>query len=593
LSVNQTAIAQTTSLNEAYIDSLNDIGFAELTANPQGYEQVFAKALTVADSLSYTYGLAGINTQLSLIYTYLGKEDLRTEYRLNAIRLYEEIDSLKQAGFLYTELGWGFRRSDLKKATSYMRKGMSMLADYPGSIEQADAFNNYGIISLQNKEPDSALYFINRSLDIKKELKDTLGVAYSYSYLANVFMETGEFDKAIEHLEMSVDTRKLIGDISGISVDLVNIGMIHMNTGRLDLALENLKQSLNLAYQTSNARLAEFAFNTISNTYEEQGRYDSALTYYKSFSLFRDSLQNAETSERIAELEIQFQTEEKEKEIAQKTAALSQEQLRVKRRNLLAGIFGVLFISISFISVLFLRQQKIKRENLERENELQLQLANAEMENKLHQERERISRDLHDNVGSQITNLITGIEISNMHIQKDQQKDAKEILQNLDADARNTMTDLRETIWLLDKEEVPLEAFTDHLKGYFNRQKRYLNGMEVLISNEVKGQWVLNPTQSLNLMRIIQEALNNARKYAEASSFKVSLQLVKDQIEIKIMDDGTGMDLKESKEMGNGLQNMKERAELVGAKLAIRSAPGEGTTISIDLPNIPSSGDVS
>src|SRR5690554_6727834 len=99
---------------------------------------------------------------------------------------------------------------------------------------------------------------------------------------------------------------------------------------------------------------------------------------------------------------------------------------------------------------------------MQRENLLEIQLSKAEAENRLRMEKERISRDLHDNVGSQITNLITGIEISNLHLTKNQLSKVEKVLSTLDVDARNTMTDLRETIWLMDKSQVEFGQFVNH-----------------------------------------------------------------------------------------------------------------------------------
>ncbi len=202
---------------------------------------------------------------------------------------------------------------------------------------------------------------------------------------------------------------------------------------------------------------------------------------------------------------------------------------------------------------------------------------------KFHKEKERISRDLHDNVGSQITNLITGIEISNIHIAKGQDQKAGEILKNLDEDARNTMNDLRETIWLLDKEEVSFFDFEKHLRTYIRRQKRYFFGVNVLLEVAVENNFALAPSQSLNLIRIIQEALNNARKYAEASIIEISIFMDENSLHVIIADNGKGMNVSQELEKGNGLKNMEYRSKEIFADFNIESNVEKGTTISLKL----------
>ncbi len=216
---------------------------------------------------------------------------------------------------------------------------------------------------------------------------------------------------------------------------------------------------------------------------------------------------------------------------------------------------------------------------------LKLQALNRELEtqHKIQKERERISRELHDNVGSQISNLITGIEISNLHVKSNQQNKALSLLDNLDSDARAAMTDLRETIWLLDKEKVEFGIFLDHLNGYLNRQKRYLKEMNVEVHSTVDPQFVLSPDRSLNLTRIIQEALNNANKYANASLFRIECDQKNQQISIEISDNGVGMETDAEIGAGNGLVNMRERAELMNAALLIESKQGAGTKITLEF----------
>ena len=233
-----------------------------------------------------------------------------------------------------------------------------------------------------------------------------------------------------------------------------------------------------------------------------------------------------------------------------------------------------------FIAGLMQLRTNVKMKALNREMQYQ---------QKLHAEKERISRDLHDNVGSQITNLITGIEISNLHIKKSQHQQAEEILSSLDIDARNTMTDLRETIWLMDKTHVEFEQFVNHLKGYVKRQQHYLKGLKVEVLSSVSPDLVLNPTQSLNLMRIIQEALNNARKYSEATHFSISFAKEGDSLTIELKDNGIGMDTTSAKVNtgGNGINNMRSRTELIAGEFNLHSELNIGTTISLSLPLYP------
>ncbi|MCR9131482.1 MAG: histidine kinase [bacterium] len=236
------------------------------------------------------------------------------------------------------------------------------------------------------------------------------------------------------------------------------------------------------------------------------------------------------------------------------------------------GLCFIGFASLSAGSVYWRSNQKLKALNRE-----------LEMQQKIQLERERISRELHDNVGSQISNLITGIEISNLHVKNNQQDQALSLLDNLDNDARGAMTDLRETIWLLDKEKVEFGIFLDHLNGYLKRQQRYLKELKVEVTSSVNPQLILSPDRSLNLTRIVQEALNNTNKYAKASVFSITCSETNGKVRIVLKDDGIGMDAEAQIGSGNGLVNMHERAKMMGANILIESKHGTGTTITLEF----------
>lgn len=569
----------------AWVDSIiAEMTFQYITTNPEEAEPVLLEAKALSDSIGYKKGQALSLANLSTLYNYLSKFDVSVETQLQAIRLLEEINDMEEAGFQYSELGYRMRRRDMDRGEYFMRTGIRILKEFEEGIPIANAYNNYGMLKLEKKETDSARIYIQRSLDIKKAENDTLGMAYSYGYLGGIEMQLRNYERAIQYTEQGYNMRKVLGDTSGMAIDLHNIGFAYLELGDFDEAIFYYKTSLQLATKIKYHRLAEFNYGTIAETFESAGKLDSALFYQREYSAYHDARIDEAANNRVAELEVQFETEQKEKELAQRNVQLAEERLKVEKRNWFLGAMATLFVFGLFTTGLVLRQQRIKQENIKRENELKIQLANAELENKIHQERERISKDLHDNVGAHITNLITGIEISNLHIQKDQKESAIDLLGNLDSDARNAMNELRETIWLLDKDEVTLSTFIDHVKAYLKRQERYMGSMKTSVSTSVAGQLILNPIQSLNLIRIIQESLNNSKKYSQAELYEISFTNTDDGISITLNDNGIGMDTDVRPSFGNGLRNMQSRAEEIGGEFKIKSSPDKGTEITIRLP---------
>ena len=113
--------------------------------------------------------------------------------------------------------------------------------------------------------------------------------------------------------------------------------------------------------------------------------------------------------------------------------------------------------------------------------------------------------------------------------------------------------------------------------------KKYLNGMEVRLNSTVDNNSILEPGQSMNLTRIIQEALNNSRKYSNATLFEIECSQKKQSLEIKISDNGNGMVVDEEVDKGNGLKNMAYRAMEMGGGFQITSDEGIGVEIHLNF----------
>jgi len=209
---------------------------------------------------------------------------------------------------------------------------------------------------------------------------------------------------------------------------------------------------------------------------------------------------------------------------------------------------------------------------------LQKHLRELEMNQKIQQERLRISRDLHDNVGSQLSYIISNVDAE----ERGDKRDVGRMNAVRDI-ARSTMENLRETIWALNNEYVSCEDFSDKLRKFLSLQLEFRSA-PVLQWEASDCDRMLTPVQALNLYRIAQEAINNALKYSFAEKLKVRVQAVSGVFTVSIIDNGRGFDCNSPQEGEHyGLKNIRYRAEEINARLHIASAPGEGTNVTIEL----------
>ena len=226
-----------------------------------------------------------------------------------------------------------------------------------------------------------------------------------------------------------------------------------------------------------------------------------------------------------------------------------------------------------------LRAEVAERERIERQRmRLLARLAVAE-----ESERRRIARDLHDQLGQQLTALRLTLEMlkaqSVGHAElRVQVETLQELARQLDQDVAFRVWELRPTAL---QEEGLHSALTNHVRNW---SKHF--GIKVQLHTSRPPEDRLPSLIETTLYRLAQEALNNVAKHARASHVDIVLERIADHWSLIIEDDGIGFDPSsgEAEQRGLGLVGMRERAALVGAELQVESAPGRGTTVILRMP---------
>lgn len=238
------------------------------------------------------------------------------------------------------------------------------------------------------------------------------------------------------------------------------------------------------------------------------------------------------------------------------------------------SLFGIALLSLIIGSVRYFSTKELKR-----------QINELEKEKAVQKERERISRDLHDNVGSQLTNIITGIGLAEIYNKAEKPK-ADNLLHSLQDEARETMTQLRETIRALKSTEISFESFIIELRKVIERHAKYYSGdLHLVLDDNSQCEIILKPLHALHIFRIVQEAITNSIKHSEATEITVKISCNADRLSIEVVDNGIGMKNDNSDQInGNGIENMKKRAEEIGAEIKFTSDKNEGVCVSVALP---------
>lgn len=198
-------------------------------------------------------------------------------------------------------------------------------------------------------------------------------------------------------------------------------------------------------------------------------------------------------------------------------------------------------------------------------------------------ERRRIARDLHDQLGQQLTALRLTLEtLKALAAERSELRQHVEVLEDLTSQIDQ---DLSFRVWDLApvaREGVDLAAaLTDYATSW---SKRFGIHAQVHVNRPTEG--VLVPEMETTVYRFAQEALNNVAKHARANRVDIVLECSDEQVSLIVEDNGIGFNPAEIKRDrgGFGLRGMRERATLAGAECQIESTIGRGTTIILRLP---------
>lgn len=408
-------------------------------------------------------------------------------------------------------------------------------------------------------------------------------MAYLYHNYGDAYKGLKQYPRAERYYQKALAIRKKNEDSKDLLITRNELAALYLQWNRSDTALLLARKSYRTARQKAFAREMQQSAALLADIYERRGDPGRALSYLKTSQALKDSLQERQQTLEVLRLQTRYETAEKENLILHQQNKITAAQLGLKTRNF--WIFGLssLTVMIGATGFLLYQQQRLRNIKQKSENALQLALEKIEHRNKLQQQRLSISRDLHDNIGAQLTFIISAMD-NLKHCSRDKAPGLIPRFEHISAFTKETMQELRDTVWAMNKADISLKDLQARIANFIEKAKQAQHAAEVSVEVDetVPATTHFSGIQGLNIYRIIQEATHNALKYAEAGGIQIKLRKSGQKLCVEIRDDGIGFD-KQQYIPGNGIRHLHKRAAELGGTVQLTTAPGRGTTVLLSV----------
>jgi len=197
------------------------------------------------------------------------------------------------------------------------------------------------------------------------------------------------------------------------------------------------------------------------------------------------------------------------------------------------------------------------------------------------EERNRMAREIHDTLAQAFTGISIHLEIAK-RLTKSQPESACTLIEQAIELTHTGLAEARRSVWALHPDA---DEYRDLVQSLGRTLQQMTSSTSIQAELQIQGTpYSLPPDVGLHLLRIGQEALTNALKYAQAQHIIIQLQFTPASVSLRVQDDGCGFDPNQSDNGGFGLVGMQQRCQRLGGQLTFNSQPGQGTAIVVEVP---------
>lgn len=418
---------------------------------------------------------------------------------------------------------------------------------------------------------DSATYYNLKAIAKFKQREDLFYLALALQRQADIYINAKDVKQAGLILDDLAETNRRTNETGEYLKDNLSFINYYILSGQYDKAIDICNKHLpsgkpgeKQSNSASNLRLPYY--EALAHIYKAKGDAANYAATLEKLLTAKDSFYISNSAQALAEVQTKFEVQKKE-------ATIAQQKLDLVTKDYKFYTFAIVVVLGSVIAWLvfyqYKRRQRMHLALMHQEEKILAEVAVAVAEES---ERRRIAANLHDSLGAyaaSITNSVARLK----------ENYGEDLLQNVDENAQNIVKQLADTIWVLNKNVVPVTGIGDRFKRYLQGILKNYPAITASFSENIITDPELPSVQALHLFRMMQECANNAFRHSGCT--EISVHMESDTYwSVTITDNGIGFNLQLATG-GNGLINLRQRAEECSWGITWHSVQAKGTTVII------------
>ena len=551
----------------------------------------FRESLAVRQHLKDSAGVASVLNNIGTVFKLSNQLDSALFYSFASLELREQLGLQKKLSRSHLNIGNLYNlMEDTANAMLHYTQA-EHLARIQGDEHRLALvlYNSATLLSSKGAFEEATERF-SESLHLQQRLDNPQAMARIYNGLGVAQEKQGKPIQAEANYRLALallDKLNLPEDLSAV---YLNLSSVLTRQNKSEAALEALEKGVEIARQANLYETeGDFYFN-LYKLHSDRGQWEAALLAFKQHVAHNDSLNSEATKRAFADIKEKYESEKKQQLIDQQQVSIDQKT--VENRVLLIG--GVLVLVVSLLGFIIYRQRArnrsllAERKAVENQQLISTLLREKEVEtmeamlNGQQQERHRIARDLHDQLGGIMAAVklhFDSMETPVRSLPENTQQSFEKANQMLDLACNEVR------IIAHDMASGMLVQF-----GLIGALQELVQAVEKKVGLKVQlhvSQWdgKLDDGLELDLYRTIQELISNVLRYAQATELNVLLTRTNDGLNILVEDNGVGFEYNPKKpSSGMGLKNIANRIYKHNGTFEIDSMPSHGATVVIDIP---------